>query len=209
MRINKKLFTIFVLSLVVKICFATNDNLTLPHKFTSGNTISSSEINNNFLFVSPYYVKSNGTKIGFYFISNVMEYEGKIFFNGTYRSSVDMNGNLYRDGGLSYQDSNCSSPIAITNPGAVFKTINRSLSTPDNFVYNDYAHYVPINAQPLFDQSDVGVSYYYDYDMWSNPPQCRQRDVSSYSLNYYLLIPNDPNVTKIQNSYATPITIGK
>ena len=67
----KIILTFRILFFVTNITVASSDNSSIPHTFTSGSTISSSEINNNFTHVTPYLVKSNGTPIGVYFISTL------------------------------------------------------------------------------------------------------------------------------------------
>ena len=207
----KIILTFIILFFVTNITVASSDNSSIPHTFTSGSTISSSEINNNFTFVTPYLVKSNGNPIGVYFIGDLNEYNGKVFFNGSYRSGVDSTGSIY---GLTYsesfQDSNCTIPILHATPGLVARFINTTLSDNNNRILNDYAHYIPLEATPLFDQSDVDVTSFYQFRSWETPPTCQAQTVYSGMVDtFYLLIPNDPNVTGIQNSYPTPITVGK
>ena len=207
----KIILTFIILFFVTNITVASSDNSSIPHTFTSGSTISSSEINNNFTHVTPYLVKSNGNPLGVYFILDLAEYNGKIFFNGNYRSAIDLTGSLYTHHSSDYLDSNCTMPIGETAPGLVARFMNTTLTTSNtNIIFNDYAHYIPLEATPLFDQSDVDVTSYYLFASWNNPPTCDVQTVRSYMVDkYYLFIPNDPNVTGIQSSYPTPITVGK
>ena len=76
-------------------------------------------------------------------------------------------------------------------------------------VYKDVPYYIPFDAQPIFNDSDIGTGKYYRYDLWSDPPLCAEQTVDTWSVKSYYLIQNDYNVTGIQNSYATPITVGK
>ena len=207
----KIVLTFITLFFVTNITVASSDNSSIPHTFTSGSTISSSEINNNFTHVTPYLVKSNGTPIGVYFINSIEEYMGKVFFNGSYRAAVDLTGSLSVLYLREFQDSNCTIPISSFKPGVVGRIINTTLTTAGNTVHNDYPHYIPLNATPIYNQSDENVTLYYQYEEHTNPPSCSQRTVTSHMVKYntYLMIPNEPNVTGIQNSYPTPITVGK
>ena len=207
----KIVLTFITLFFVTNITVASSDNSSIPHTFTSGSTISSSEINNNFTHVTPYLVKSNGTPIGVYFINTLEENMGKVFFNGSYRAAVDLTGSLSELYVRQFKDSNCNEPIALgITPGIVGRIINSTLSTYGNNILYDYPHYIPVEATPLYNQSDENVTSYYQYEDYNDPPRCSQYTVNSYMVkNTYLMLPNDPNVTGIQNSYPTPITVGK
>ena len=76
-------------------------------------------------------------------------------------------------------------------------------------VYKDVPYYIPFDAQPIFNDSDIGTGKYYRYDLWSDPPSCAEQTLDTWSVKSYYLIQNDYNVTGIQNSYATPITVDK
>ena len=127
-KLKEIIFAFLILSFVNGITSANSDNFTLPHSFNAGNTISSSQMNENLNFLKPYLVKSNGTPIGIYHLTDIWEQNGKLFFNGKYRSAVDQDGKIYGMQDFSYEDSNCSIPISSVNPGAVFRIADKNLS---------------------------------------------------------------------------------
>ena len=213
-KLTKILLSILIYNFVNGITSANSDNFTLPHSFNAGTTISASHMNENLNFLKPYLVKSNGTPIGIYHLSDMWEHNGKLFFNGKYRSAVDQDGKIYGMGDFSYEDSNCSIPISFAKPGVVFRIPDKNLSyiqQNNNMitVYKDVPYYIPFDAQPIFNDSDIGSGKYYRYDLWSDPPSCAEQTLDTWSVKSYYLIQNDYNVTGIQNSYATPITVDK
>lgn len=206
----KKIIFIFIILNLVKGALLANDNLTLPHTFNSGNTISSTEMNENMNFLKPYFVKSNGIPIGVYYIKDLYE-ESYLFFNGTYKSSVYLDGNLYERNNFNYLDSNCTERID-QYIGVVFRMPDRYLTSYSptsgtTYVYESYASYIPFDSQPIFDEDDIGVTKYYYYSI--SGQTCNEQTVREWTLNYHRVVQNDPNITGINNTYATPITIGK
>ena len=172
-KLTKILLSVLILNFVNGITSANSDNLTLPHSFNAGTTISASQMNENLNF-KPYLVKSNGTPIGIYHLTDIWEHNGKLFFNGTYRSAVDQDGKIYATQDFSYEDSNCSIPISSVNPGAVFRIADKNLSYKQEnnviAVYKEVPYYIPFDAQSIFNDSDIGTGKYYRYDLWSDPP---------------------------------------
>ena len=213
-KTRKILLTIFIFSLFNILTFAGSDNFTLPHTFNSGATISSTEMNQNFNFLKPYLVKSNGIPIGIYY-AEFSEGGGKTFFNGTFRSSVHADGKLNGMTMMTYQDSECTIPIvSYASPGLVLRIADKNLSYKDTnnntiFVFKEIPYYIPIDAQSIYTESDMGTTNYYEYYLWNDPPSCQERAVDTWSKTSYIPLQNDPNVTGIQNNYATPITVGR
>ena len=97
-------------------------------------------------------MKSNGTPIGIYHLTDIWEQNGKLFFNGKYRSTVDEDGKLFKFQDLFFKDSNCTIPISShIRPGAVFRIPDKDLSYKDEnnnviHVYKDIPYYVPLDA---------------------------------------------------------------
>ena len=126
----------------------------------------------------------------------------------------NQDGKIYGMQDFNYRDSNCIIPISNAKPGVVFRIPDKNLSYKNEnndviTVYKDVPYYIPLDAQLIFNDSDIGSGKYYRYDLWSDPPSCIEETVNSWNVKSYYLIQNDYSVTGVQNSYAKPITVGK
>ena len=137
-KLTKILLSVLILNFVNGITSANSDNFTLPHSFNAGTTISASQMNENLNFLKPYLVKSNGTPIGIYHLTDICEHNGKLFFNGTYRSVVDQDGKSFKFQDLFFKDSRYTIQYHHIRPGAVFRIPDKDLSYKDennNVIY--------------------------------------------------------------------------
>jgi hypothetical protein len=220
---KKRLITLIAALNLASVATA-NDNNSIPHKFNSGETISSSQMNENFQFVTPLSVYSNGTRIGY--LSDFSMYGANLtFFNeNLFITTINRaNGEVVLQASstmISFTDSNCSagSELVSFGPGAVFKMGDVNNSSWDNNTqqlneaYFTDMYYIPPNAQAVAVDNSTPV---YSYNPWRTPSsswECSENiDYNNYSTTQYLYSPQvaDPEITGIQNGYATPITIGK
>jgi len=160
----------------------SSDNNTL-HTFSSGETISSSKMNQNFGFVNNYVVKSNGNKIG-----NLLGISGSqitLLNSKSFITQINSLGEISENSFAYYKNINCSGDkytmAGSFLPGTVFK-------------HSDNLYYIEKD-------STFSYSIYYKQEPWG----------CSESPAEYLvkIIQNDPNITGVSGDYSFPITITK
>jgi hypothetical protein len=218
---KKRLITLIAALSLASVATA-NDNNSVPHKFNSGETISSSQMNENFQFVAPLSVYSEGTRIGYLSDLNIWGTDLTLFNENLFLTRINRaNGEVISVASstmILFTDSNCSagSELVYFGPGAVFKMGDVNNSSWDNNTqqinetYFTDLYYIPPNAQAVVVDNTTGPVY--SYNPWRTPSsswECSEN--TDNPTTQYLYSPQvaDPEVTGIQNGYATPITIGK
>ena len=185
----KKILSIVVMVGLLAIPAHATDNNTL-HTFSSGETISSSKVNQNFVLVSNYVVKANNNIVG-----DFLGLNGSIISLITSNSYIVQINSMGEIAGkaIRYTDQQCDGDKYIFSSGAIFGEVFES--------YDDWEGdgteqivYVPKNAVSVnltqYKKMGSGCSNYGNADMVK-------------------VLPNDQTITNVSGDFTAPILISK
>ena len=179
------------------------EDVSVPHSFSSGTTIRSSEMNENFTTIyqkvsalKSSIVKAGGTSVGVFlsYFNNGLAQSDILVLNGSgYAVPIDVrDGKIGGDSQLIFNSNDCSgSPLTWTGfPGKVLRNPN-----------DDTIYYVKKDAPVISGLSGtISQVTYWDKN-------CSQWTAST-SNRFFQTTPNDASVTGVSNaSYSLPITV--
>ena len=187
---KKLLGFVVMLGLLTITAYAT-DNNTLQ-TFSSGETISSSKVNQNFVFTSNYVVKSNGEIIGDFL--SISGNEIYMITSKGYITKIDSTtGKISR--GNAYSINNSCDGDAY---GAVMETLSKLVANYkiDTLDLNDSTDFVG-----YIDSSTARINT----TAYTKSAACYQQSTKELIQ----ITQNNESITGVKNTYSLPISISK
>ena len=184
---KKLLGFVVMLGLLTITAYAT-DNNTLQ-TFSSGETISSSKVNQNFVFTSNYVVKSNGEIIGDFL--SISGNEIYMITSKGYITKIDSTtGKISR--GNAYSINNSCDGDAY---GAVMETLSKLVANYkiDPYASTDFVGYI--------DSSTARINT----TAYTKSAACYQQSTKELIQ----ITQNNESITGVKNTYSLPISISK